>query len=848
MTPRWKRIARAVVPRWKSLLLALAVAALLAAAGQLLLRVGDRLDALGTPQGDNTQWTIAQIEVEFLDLARRVEAARDGDAGTLDPLRRQFDIFLSRVRTMMQSPVYAELVPAQTPRFAEVAGTVEAMTALVDAPDARLRAALPAMATRLAQLRPVLRRASVNGNAEAARRVQAMRGEMRGLLANLALVVVMLLAMLAALAVLFWHQSRANLARARANRRIGARLATIIATSPDAIVVTDAGDRVSEVNAAAARMFGLSRDAAAGRPLDDLVRPDDAADAPLLPGRGATDAPLRQARARHADGHQTPVEVSVGTPPRDDGAGEVIHACFLRDISQRIAAEDALREARDRAVAGDRAKARFMAVMSHEMRTPLNGLLGGVELLRQTSLDPAQAGYADILESSARLLMGHVDDVLDIARIEAGHVDLAPDDIDLDALLDGLMRDMTPAARAAGNRLRLTRRPDPLGTVHADGQRLRQILANLLGNAIKFTRDGAVTLDAAIAGTGSGREAVFELSDTGVGIPAADLDRVFDDFVRVEAPGFEHVEGTGLGLGIVRRLARAMNACIEAESIPGEGSLFRLRLPLPASAPAQAGRALAAPPAQAPDHGTARRPLDVLLVEDNHINRFVLRRQLEAEGHRAHEAADGRAGIDAALARRFDVILMDLSMPGMDGLQATRAIRAARGPCRDARIVVVTAHAIRAGDAACHAAGADAVITKPVRRADLRRGLHGGDTAPGKAPGDAAAAVLDAGVIDSLRAILSPDRMRALLARFRDEGDALLRDRQAVTGRDGAQLSARAHQLAGAAAALGALALHGALDRAVTRLNAGGPADPAATLEEARRLWPETLAALDRAA
>ncbi|WP_296762668.1 ATP-binding protein [Sediminimonas sp.] len=838
-----KRIAHAIAARWKFLLIGLAVAALLVAAGQLLLRVETRLDVLETSQSDSPQWTITQLEVEFLDFQRQIDKARAGDASALEALRRRFDIFYSRVRTMMQSPLYVDLVLAETPRFAEIAATVEAMTALVDAPDARLRAALPEMAAQAAAWRPILRRASVNGNAEAARRAQAAREEMRGLLANLALVLVLLLALLAVLAALFWRQSRINLDRAQANRRIGARLATVIATSPDAIVVTDAAGKVTQMNDAAEHMFGLMQQAATGRPLDDFVRPDGGdPDAPLLPAPGAPEARRhRQARARHADGHDVAVEISVGTPP--PGGGEAIRACFLRDITQRIATEDALREARDRAEAADRAKARFLAVMSHEMRTPLNGLLGGVELLRGTPLDAAQAGYADILESSARVLLGHVDDVLDIARIEAGHVALTPGDIDLDALLDEVMRDMTPAAREAGNRLRLMRRPDPLGTIHADAHRVRQILTNLIGNAIKFTRDGRITLEANLAGHGAGREVVFDVSDTGAGIAEGDLGRIFDDFVRIETPGFEHAEGTGLGLGIVRRLAQAMNARVEAESIIGEGSLFRLRLPLPAS-PAPVATAACAP---APDPCAACRPLDVLIVEDNHVNRFVLRRQIEAEGHRVQEAEDGRAGVAAAMANRFDAILMDLSMPGMDGLQATCAIRASAGPCRDARIVVVTAHVIETDDAACHAAGVDAVITKPVQRAGLLRGLHGTTGSSRAAPQDAPAPVLDAAVIESLRAILSANRVQELLARFRDEGDALLRDRQALAGLDAARASDLAHRLAGAAATLGAPALHQCLEHAVACLGARGDADVAGALEDARRLWPETLGALDRA-
>ena len=238
--------------------------------------------------------------------------------------------------------------------------------------------------------------------------------------------------------------------------------------------------------------------------------------------------------------------------------------------------------------------------------------------------------------------------------------------------------------------------------------------------------------------------------------------------------------------------------------------------------------------------------MNILIVDDNAVNRFVLRRQLEAEGHHVQEAETGHAAIGAATDTHFDAILMDLDMPGMDGLDATRAIRASGGPCSDVRIVLVTAHSIENDDAACRAAGVDAVITKPVLRANLLRGLHGDPARPTAPPRDALAPLLDMAVLESLHAVLSPDRLREVLAGFRDEGDALLRDRQALAGLSAAGAAHSAHRLAGAAATLGARALHQRLERAVARLLADGGTDVPEALAGARQLWPETLSALAR--
>jgi signal transduction histidine kinase len=393
----------------------------------------------------------------------------------------------------------------------------------------------------------------------------------------------------------------------------------------------------------------------------------------------------------------------------------------LARLSTRQArAQAELCRAHDAARAGERAKASFVAVMSHEMRTPLNGIIASLEILRDEVTAERQAQFLGLAHSSALQLMHQINDVLDISRIEAGRLEVTPAPLDLAPFLDEVAGALGPLAAARGNRLVLERAAGLPARVSGDGFRLRQILQNFLSNAIKFTENGTITLSA--AGSGAEDGITFAVADTGRGIRAEDLDRVFEDFVMLDPTYSRAVGGSGLGLSICRRLTAAMGGEIGAESLPGQGSRFWVRLPLPPldAAPAPAiAQAMPGPAARVADGG-----LRLLVVDDNAVNRTVVARMLEQEGHAAVLAENGSTAVELARAERFDAILMDISMPGMDGVTAAGLIRA-EGASAAVPIFALTAHAMPDELARFRAAGLATSLLKPVRRPALRAALAG---------------------------------------------------------------------------------------------------------------------------
>jgi CheY-like chemotaxis protein len=348
---------------------------------------------------------------------------------------------------------------------------------------------------------------------------------------------------------------------------------------------------------------------------------------------------------------------------------------------------------------------------------------------------------------------------------------------------------------------------EPVPWVRTDPLRLRQVLMNLVGNAVKFTRNGRITLELeAGAEDDAGRVPVtIRVIDTGIGIDPSEIDRMFRDFETGDTSYGRQAGGTGLGLGIARRLTEALGGEIGANSTPGSGSVFWVRLPLQAATPAARTGPSGAVPEPAP---TAPRR-KILIVEDNEINRTVLREMLTADGHRVIEAHDGRDGVRLASQDRFDLILMDISMPVMDGRAATRAIRDGGGPSSAAEIVAVTAHALPAEIEDFRRHGIDGYLSKPIQRGALRELLSGVDVATPEAVPGSSAPDLDTAHLERLRADLGEETAAALLSRFIAEGDATVAEISDTRspGRSVEETRKLAHKLAGSAATFGAVAL-----------------------------------------
>ncbi|WP_425053119.1 ATP-binding protein [Psychromarinibacter sp. S121] len=682
------------------------------------------IEEVSTANSDNLQWSLAQADVEFLRFELAMQRAQV-DPTRVDQVRRRFDIFYSRMDTIENGIVFRAL--RRDPTYDEPRAIVRAFLQdaipLIDGDDKTLIAALPDLSERAQAVSDEVRRFSLAGLAAFAEVSDARREDLVRTLILLAIVLGALLGGLVLVALAMFRLSQIAIRRSDEVRRTSARMRTIVETSQDAIIVANTRGLILEFNPAAQEIFEIPREEALGERLAELVLPErsrsKARDTYFRfmndGSRDGTGALQFEVTAKTRGGREFPAEVAVNHA--EDASGRQVHVVYMRDISRRRAAENNLTEARDRALAGERAKAEFLAVMSHEMRTPLNGLLGSMQLMRDQDVSDRQQELLSRMEFSGRLLLSLVNDVLDLAKYEAGRIDIVRKPYSVPRLLDGVIETTAPLASKNGNVLEWRWEGTPAEGAVGDPRRLRQVLLNLVGNAVKFTRSGTVEIEAEVVGTAD-PQLEFRVIDSGVGIASEDLDRIFRDFETLDSSYARQAGGTGLGLGIARRFAKLMGGEIGVESEPGEGSLFWLRLPfepVDLSEPEQTGTKAEPAP--------SIRPLDILLVEDNEINRLVAREILEADGHSVTEAVNGRAGVEWANARRFDAILMDVSMPVMDGPEAARTIRSGTGPSAATPIIAVTAHALPEEIAEFRKAGMPHCVSKPLDRNVLQQTL-----------------------------------------------------------------------------------------------------------------------------
>lgn len=836
----------------------------------LALDVKTRLKALEAANSDNTQWVMMQTEVEVLRLqaAALTVLAQDRPAdlpAQLDEVRRWFNVFYSRVSMLEQSPVYAPLLDKEgyATDYGVLRKFLDMEVALIDGSDVKLREEIPALAQRLPDVRAAARSLTLRALADFASLSDVQRMSMSDTLLRLAILTVALILMLTALALVMARLYRVSETRAEEVRHTSARLATIIANSADGIVVTDQAGRILEFNPAAQTIFGHRREAVLGKTGTDLLFADGAEGGQ---GRALRDAmagmtdgrePLRmEIDARRSDGTDFPAEISIAL---SRPAGGSLIVAFVRDISERRKAQRDLTDALERALAGEKTKAEFLAVMSHEMRTPLNGLIGSMDLLGQTVLDAGQRELLGIMETSGDILLGHVNSVLDISKAEAGAMQIVEARFDLDRLIEDTVANQSGLAAMRGTKLSVVQLSGPLGEVTGDAGRIRQILLNLIGNAVKFTDNGTVTVETEClvdsAGLPGRKMFEFRVIDSGIGISEDDLARIFEDFVTVDASYGRKQGGTGLGLGIARRLADAMGGEIGAESVDGEGSLFWLRLPLGVETsevggvaartpkPALAAARYVEPAAEVP----AARPLDVLVVEDNEINRFLLRRYLEAAGHRVTEAVDGQDGVEQAAGRRFDAILMDVSMPRMDGVTATERIRSSGGPSSQTRILALTAHALPEEELRFRSVGMETGLTKPVSRVELLRRLSGG-AAPGGADAEEAkeADVLDLPALSELVEQIGQEMAVMLIQRLVEEAEMTVERIGELGGAvHDAEVARLSHQLAGTCGTFGTARLRIVLSAVESAAKVGARDDLDRQRANLPAIWRATRAALE---
>jgi signal transduction histidine kinase/ActR/RegA family two-component response regulator len=411
--------------------------------------------------------------------------------------------------------------------------------------------------------------------------------------------------------------------------------------------------------------------------------------------------------------------------PLDDGGLLAVH----RDITALKEREEALDAAKQAAEAANLAKSTFLATMSHEIRTPMNGVLGMIEVLERQGLTKDQRPILVTMRESAQALLRIIDDVLDFSKIEAGRLELEATPFSLSGLVEGVLDTFRPQVLAKGLTLDAEIDAGSQDALVGDPTRVRQILLNLLSNAIKFTEHGGVRVRAGTLPLGGGRtRATLVVTDTGIGLGAEQLARLFQPFVQADSSTTRQFGGTGLGLSIVQRLAQVMGGDVAIESSPGVGSTFTVTLTLDA-APADSPLKTLLRPVARPSARIAARPGEgprVLVVEDHPVNREVLVLQLNVLGIAADSAENGVDALAAWARGRYAAVLADIHMPHMDGHELARRLRAAEADRGAARtpIIAVTANAIKGEEERCLASGMDAYLVKPVSIEQLRATLE----------------------------------------------------------------------------------------------------------------------------
>ncbi|HEY6905696.1 MAG TPA: ATP-binding protein [Candidatus Acidoferrales bacterium] len=598
---------------------------------------------------------------------------------------------------------------------------------------------------------------------------------------------------------------------------------SLIENTPIAIVAVGIDDIVQFCNPAFENIFGYRQADVIGKSLLGLIT-----NAEIFSEVSANREELWGGKIIHtvskrkrSDGSLIDVEAfSVPLGPTGHRTGAVMQ---YQDITVRKRAEEALVRAKDAAEAASRAKSEFLANMSHEIRTPMNGIIGMTELTLDTVLTAEQRDYLGLVQASADSLLKLINDILDFSKIEAGKVDIEKIEFHFQQSLDETLKSLVLRARQKDVELSWCVGPGIPKYLKGDVGRLRQVIVNLVGNAVKFTKRGEIEVRVEVESESeTGVMLHFQVRDSGIGIPEEKQRMIFDAFTQVDSSTTRNYGGTGLGLAITSRLVQLMGGKIWVESELGRGSIFHFTSQFECiSAGEQAAESedpetIPGLPSAAPAPSTPQtaQGTKILLAEDNAVNRRLAMALLQKRGYDISATGNGQEALDALERENFDLVLMDVQMPVLDGLDAIRAIRAKeQSSGSHLPIIALTAHAMKGDRERCLAAGADDYVTKPIRTPDLLAAIDRAtntkasptSTAPPAPPSHSAGPP----VLDFAAALERVDGDRELLENlmgmFAGECPRDIAEiRKSLEARDMGQLERLAHTLKGASSSLAA--------------------------------------------
>jgi PAS domain S-box-containing protein len=578
------------------------------------------------------------------------------------------------------------------------------------------------------------------------------------------------------------------------------RLQSILDNVPVAISLKDREHRYVVLNKQYEAWFGVTQEQQLGRTLREVGTDEEfAALMESIEDRVIATGTAHVSEVREPDIGTAPAWTLVTKFPIRTLGGHIAGVGTVNlDISERHAAQLALQEARDAAVAADQAKSAFLANMSHEIRTPMNGIIGFADLVLDSKLTAEQRERVTLIKDAASSLLAILNDILDVSKFEAGRLELERIPMSPVQVLDAAISIVRADALAKGLTLRTE-----LGTaipawIEGDPTRLRQILLNLLSNAVKFTASGGITVAVSSEPSAGARHLRFAITDTGIGIPSDQQHLLFQNFSQVDRSITRRFGGTGLGLAISKHLAEAMGGTVGVDSEPGRGSTFWFTIALiETAAPAIVADTVAA--------GVAAASARILVAEDIDMNQLVIEGLLTAAGHRVTIVDNGAAALEAVRARDYDLILMDMEMPVVDGLIATRAIRGLDRRGRDIPIIALTANAMSDQVARSRAAGMNDHVAKPIHRetllATIEKWLGNAAMVQPTMSRTDSVPVVDDEVLRGLERTIGKPKVAEIAAHFRDRLAETIDAIAAATDRE--RLAWEAHVLISVAGNLG---------------------------------------------